>query len=56
MESNSQTTTVYQDTSVLNYFSVESTTEIQEVAKTGIPDPYFTEFDPKLEHQKFKVK
>lgn len=45
-----------QSASSSTYFSAESTTEVSELAKTGFSDPYFTEFNPKLEHQNFKVK
>lgn len=44
-----------QSASSTTYFSAESTTELSELEKTGFSDPYFTEFNPKLEHQNFKV-
>lgn len=55
LESSTQSTVTSQSAISSSYFSAESTTEVSELAKTGFSDPYFTEFNPKLEHQNFKV-
>lgn len=55
LESSTQATVTSQSAISSTYFSAESTTEVSELAKTGFSDPYFTEFNPKLEHQNFKV-